>query len=152
MGVRAISIREAALADLEALLPLVAAYRAFYERQPDAKGERRFIEAHLRSGSSKIYLAELSSEIAGFMQLFKTYSTVHLCSSWILEDLFVDPRFRNAGVATALLERAVEHARGDGAGGMFLETARDNARAQSVYERAGWTREAQFLKYNAPLP
>jgi RimJ/RimL family protein N-acetyltransferase len=34
---------------------------------------------------------------------------------------------------------------------MFLETAVDNARAQRVYEREGWQREAQFHKYNAPL-
>jgi ribosomal protein S18 acetylase RimI-like enzyme len=76
---------------------------------------------------------------------------VHLCGSWILEDLFVDPAYRKSGVATALLERALQHVRDDGAGSMFLETANDNYAAQAVYEKAGWTREGRFLKYNAPL-
>jgi ribosomal protein S18 acetylase RimI-like enzyme len=139
------------LDDLPALLPLVQAYRVFYKQQPDAECERQFIEGHLRNGTSTIYIAGLNGAAAGFIQLFKTYSTVHLCGSWILEDLFVDPAYRKSGVATALLERALQHVRDDGAGSMFLETANDNYAAQAVYEKAGWTREGRFLKYNAPL-
>jgi ribosomal protein S18 acetylase RimI-like enzyme len=137
--------------DLEALLPLVQAYRVFYKQQPEPERERTFTEQHLRNGTSVIYLAKIDDSPAGFMQLFKTYSTVHLASAWILEDLFVDPEFRRRGIAEALLLAALEHARNDGAGGMFLETAYDNEPAQRVYERAGWTREGRFYKYNAPL-
>jgi GNAT superfamily N-acetyltransferase len=144
-------IRLASIADLDALLPLVQAYRVFYKRQPDAQRERAFVEAHLRNGTSAIYLAEVEGKAAGFMQMFKTYSTVRLANSWILEDLFVTPESRGRGVASKLLARALEHARADGACGMFLETAQDNVTAQRVYERAGWTREGHFLKYNAPL-
>jgi ribosomal protein S18 acetylase RimI-like enzyme len=144
-------IRPATIADLDALLPLVQAYRVFYKREPAAQRERAFIEAHLRNGTSAIYLAEVEGKAAGFMQMFKTYSTVRLANSWILEDLFVTPESRGRGVASKLLARALEHARADGACGMFLETAQDNVTAQRVYERAGWTREGDFLKYNAPL-
>lgn len=144
-------IRKAAPADLGALLPLVQAYRVFYRREPDAQRERAFIESHMRNGSSCIYIAEVDGEAAGFMQLFPTHSTVQLAPSWILEDLYVDPKHRKAGIASALLQRAIEHAKETGAGGMFLETANDNETAQRVYERAGWTREGRFLKYNAPL-
>ena len=144
-------IRLATIADLDALLPLVQAYRVFYQREPDAQRERAFIEAHLRNGTSTIYIAEVDGAAVGFMQLFKTYSTVRLANSWILEDLFVMPESRGRGVASELLARALEHARADGACGMFLETAQDNVTAQRVYERAGWTREGHFLKYNAPL-
>lgn len=144
-------IRKAEPADLDALLPLVQAYRVFYRREPDAARERAFIDSHLRNGSSCIYLAEVDGQAAGFMQLFPTHSTVQLAPSWILEDLFVDPKHRKAGVASALLQCALQHARETGACGMFLETANDNLTAQRVYERAGWTREGRFLKYNAPL-
>lgn len=146
-----VTIRLAAPEDLGALAPLVQAYRVFYEQQPDPAREREYLDAHLRNRTSAIYLASLHGEPAGFVQLFKTYSTVHLSGSWILEDLFVDPRYRHAGIARALLNRALEHARSEGACGMFLETARDNAAAQALYEKAGWTREGRFLKYNAPL-
>lgn len=144
-------IRRATITDLDALLPLLQTYRVFYKRQPDTERERAFLEAHLRDGTSVIYIAEVDGAAAGFMQLFKMYSTVRLANSWILEDLFVAPEYRSRGIASELLTRALEHARENGACGMFLETAQDNVTAQRVYERAGWTREGHFLKYNAPL-
>lgn len=146
-----LTIRHATPKDSAELLPLVQAYRVFYKQQPDARREREFIESHLRKHTSTIYIALADGKAAGFMQLFKTYSTVHLCSSWILEDLFVDPQFRHHGVGRALLSHALQHVRADGAGSMFLETAYDNVAAQALYEKAGWVREGRFIKYNAPL-
>lgn len=146
-----VTIRQAVTADLDAILPLVEAYRVFYKQTPDPKAEHAFIQRHLRYGTSAIYLAWLDGSAVGFMQLFRTYSTVHLANAWILEDLYVLPECRGSGVASALLERAVQVARESGASGMFLETAHDNVAAQRVYERAGWTREGRFYKYNAPL-
>lgn len=151
MALAAVTIRHATSDDVEALLPLVRAYRVFYEQPPDPRRERAFIEAHLRNQTSVIYIAQAQGHAAGFMQLFKTYSTVHLGSSWILEDLFVDPACRHAGVGRALLDQALIYAQSDGASGMFLETAHDNVAAQALYEKAGWVREGRFIKYNAPL-
>jgi len=144
-------IERAAAGDLDELLPLVRAYRVFYKQQPNEMRERDFVARHLRDGTSVIYVARTGGRAAGFTQLFKTYSTVHLAPAWILEDLFVDPGARRSGVAAALLERALAHARESGACGMFLETAHDNVAAQRVYKRAGWTREGRFYKYNAPV-
>jgi ribosomal protein S18 acetylase RimI-like enzyme len=144
-------ISRAALDDLDELLPLVSAYRAFYEQEPDGARERACIERNLREGRSTIFVARAAGEAVGFVQLFETQSTVWLGPSLILEDLYVSPRARRAGVAMKLIERAMEFARSIGSVGMFLETARDNLAAQAVYERAAWRRESRFLKYNAPL-
>ncbi len=151
MKQNAVTIRAATRDDVSALLPLVRAYRVFYEQQPDGERERAFLERHLQNGTSVVYLAEIDGEAAGFVQLFKTYSTVHLSSAWILEDLFVAQAHRGRGIGRRLLDRAKEHALADGASGMFLETAYENETAQRLYERAGWTREGRFYKYNAPL-
>lgn len=145
------TIERATIDDLEPLLPLVQAYRAFYEQFPDPGREREYMSAHLRNGTSVLFVARSLEKLAGFAQLFKTYSTMFLAPALILEDLFVDPAYRKRGIATALLERSAAHAKETGACGMFLETAQGNGPAQRVYERAGWTREARFLKYNAPL-
>lgn len=144
-------VRRATLDDLESLLPLVRGYRTFYEQAADDAGERAFIARHLREGSSAIFIAECDGRAAGFVQLFTTWSTVRLAPVFVLEDLFVDVAFRDRGIAAGLIEAARELARESGAAAMFLETAVDNLRAQHVYEREGWGREAQFLKYNAPL-
>ena len=148
-----LEIFQATIDDLEALLPLVTGYRVFYEREPKPQSEREFLERNLRDGRSTIFLARDagSGSIVGFVQLFPAYSTVWLGPQLILEDLFVAPDARGGGAATKLLERAETYAREIGAVGMFLETAMDNETAQRVYERAGWTRENRFYKYNAKL-
>lgn len=144
-------IRRAGAADLEALLPLVRAYREFYGRPADSTREREFMRGHLERGTSIVFVAQIGEGLAGFAQVFSSYNTVRLAPALILEDIFVEPRRRGSGIATALLERALGYARETGAAGMFLETAHDNLTAQRVYERNGWTREDRFYKYNAPL-
>lgn len=147
-----IEIRRATLEDLDALVPMVASYRAFYRQTPDAARERELIAGHLRCSRSTVFWARDEHGMpAGFVQLFLTYSTVCLGPSLILEDLFVVEAARRGGIAAKLIERALEHAREIKAVGMYLETAVDNAAAQRVYERAGWSREARFYKYNAPV-
>jgi ribosomal protein S18 acetylase RimI-like enzyme len=145
-------IRRATEADLDDLLPLIAAYRAFYGRPAEPAAERAFVASHLGAGTSVIFVAsDAAGRAVGFAQLFPTHSTVHLGPSFVLEDLFVDPAARRSGIASSLLDRAVEHARECGAVGMFLETAADNAAAQALYRRKGWTLEERFFKFNASL-
>lgn len=144
-------IHKATINDLDALLPLVNGYREFYKREPNPDASRAFLVRHLTDGTSIIYIAMRDGTAAGFAQIFPTFSTVRLAPMLILEDLFVDPKLRGGGIATSLLVRAMEYAKEIGAGGMFLETARDNETAQHVYESAGWTREGEFYKYNAPI-
>ena len=104
-------IRRATHLDLDALLPLVGAYRTFYEQVPDPRCEREFLRRQLEDGTSTIYLARAErDEALGFVQIFQTYSTVCLGPSLILEDLFVVPNARGMGVATRLLQRASEFA------------------------------------------
>lgn len=148
-----LEIVRASVDDLEVLLPLLAAYRVFYGCKSEERRERAFLERNLREGRSTIFLARdaESGAAIGFVQLFQTYSTVWLGPQLILEDLFVAHKARGAGTATKLLERAEGYAREIGAVGMFLETAMDNEAAQRVYERAGWTRENRFCKFNAKL-
>ena len=138
--------------DLLDLLPLVTAYRVFYEQLPNEERERDFITQNMSQKRSTIFIARnAGGDAVGFVQLFQTFSTVHLGPQFILEDLFVVPRARGSGVASKLLERAIQYAKETGVTGMFLETAMDNEAAQAVYERNGWTREGRFYKYNAPL-
>ena len=151
MADKTIDIRRAREGDLEALLPLVRGYREFYKQTHDGASERATMAGHLRDDTSTVYLAWNGERAVGFVQIFAYASTVRLAPSLVLEDLFVATDARGSGVATRLLERALEHARRIGAAGMFLETAMDNATAQRVYERCGWVREGHFFKYNAPL-
>ncbi len=146
-----IHVRRANVDDLDVLLPLVEAYRGFYEQVSNVERERAFMRDRLIDEAATVFLACDETGAFGFAQLFQTYSTVHLGPALLLEDLYVAPNVRRRGVATRLLDAAMDHAHQIGAVSMFLETAFGNATAQSLYERAGWIREARFAKYNAPL-
>jgi ribosomal protein S18 acetylase RimI-like enzyme len=56
-----------------------------------------------------------------------------------LEELYVVPRLRGNGLGRALLEAAMDTARGEGAGFMELGTAESDTAARSLYESAGFT-------------
>ncbi|HTU71030.1 MAG TPA: GNAT family N-acetyltransferase [Candidatus Baltobacteraceae bacterium] len=146
-----VTVRRARSDDIEQLLPLVRSYRVFYGQEPDAASERRFVAKHLRDATSTVFVANAGGETVGFVQIFESWSTVRLAPVLILEDLFVEPGWRKRGIARSLIGAALAYARENGAAAMFLETAAENQRAQSVYERAGWLRERIFVKFNAPL-
>lgn len=70
---------------------------------------------------------------------------------WLLNDIFVEPSLRKAGVGAALMKRVEEFGRETGAGRIDLFTAQDNKTAQSVYERAGYARDTVFFRYQKNL-
>jgi ribosomal protein S18 acetylase RimI-like enzyme len=55
-----------------------------------------------------------------------------------LEELYVAPDLRGNGLGRALLEAAVETARGEGAEQMELGTSEDDRAARGLYESAGF--------------
>ena len=135
------SIHRATLADLEALTPLFDAYRVFYGQSSDFARARDFLRDRLGAGESVVLLASLDGKAAGFTQLYPLFSSVRTARLWLLNDLYVDDAARRRGVAQALLRTASEFARGAGAAGLMLETARDNAPARALYRAAGWHEE-----------
>ena len=53
----------------------------------------------------------------------------------------VTPGARGSGIGAALIDACLDQCRERGAARLTWQTARDNAPAQRVYERAGATRE-----------
>jgi len=143
-----ITIRQAALDDLDAIAPLFDAYRQFYGRPSDPDGARAFLDDRLQRRESVVLLAFDGEQAVGFTQLYPSFSSVSLAPIQILNDLYVDPSARKHGVGTQLLSAAVEYARSVGAIRLTLTTATTNLPAQRVYEAAGWKRDDVFYVYN----
>jgi len=143
-----ITVRQATIADLEALVPLFDSYRQFYGSATDQEAARAFIVARFNHAESVFFLALENGIPLGFTQLYPLFSSLSLGRIFLLNDLFVYERGRKQGVGTQLLVAATEFARSVGATGLTLSTARTNSTAQSVYESAGWVRDNQFLVYD----
>lgn len=144
-------IQLATLDDAAAIAPLFDAYRQFYRQPPDAALALAFIHERLALRESVIWMAlEDSGEVAGFSQLYPSFSSVAARRTWILNDLYVRPAARGQGVGRALLDAAAAHARATGAQRLELSTAHDNP-AQKLYQAAGYRRDSAFLHYSLPL-
>jgi ribosomal protein S18 acetylase RimI-like enzyme len=147
-----IAIRRATLADLDSVAPLFDAYRQFYRQPSDLVLARQFLSERLHRGESTILLATTPDRLtAGFAQLYPSFSSGACRRLLILNDLFVAPDFRRAGVGKALLSAAAAEGLKIGAVRLTLSTEATNLPAQALYERNGWQRNSDFYTYNLNL-
>ena len=153
MRLNEIMTRLATAADLERVAPLFDAYRQFYGQPADLPLARAFLADRLRRGDSVIFLAVRVADGAavGFTQLYPAFSSVAARPIWILNDLFVAPDARRAGVARRLIEAARQHGVATGARRLVLSTAHTNEPAQKLYESLGYVRDEQFAQYKLEL-
>jgi GNAT superfamily N-acetyltransferase len=143
-------VGEDVLADL---LPLMEAYCAFYESDPGHDALERLARALLASPEHEgvqLLARDGDGAAVGFATLFWTWSTSRAARLAVMNDLFVAPAARGTGAAEALMRACGERARAHGAAAMEWATARDNHRAQAVYDRFGGVRE-DWLTYGFEL-
>jgi len=143
-------IAVAAEADLRELLPLMRAYCDFYEVAPGDDAllamSRALIADPEREGMQLIARDDAGRAI-GFATIFWTWSTLQAARIGVMNDLFVTTEARGAGAADALIEACAERCRERGAVSLSWQTARDNRRAQAVYDRVGG-RRSEWLDYS----
>lgn len=144
-------VRRATLADVDVTAVLFDGYRMFYGQVSDPALAREFFGDRLQHDESAILLVEGDGHAVGFTQLFPSFSSVSAGRVWILNDLYVDPDARRSGAARAMLQSAVEFARGTGALRLELETDRDNHAAQALYRGLGWQSYDETLRFRLSL-
>jgi len=140
--------------DLEDLMPLLRGYCDFYEVDPSDDALlalcRALIADPEREGLQLI-ARDTDGRAVGFATLFWTWQTLNAARLGVMNDLFVSEAARGTGLVDRLIaacrERCAEH----GAGELAWQTAKDNHRAQAVYERVGGHR-SEWLDYSLPVP
>lgn len=133
-------IRRAIPEDGPAYLELLRALAAFEELPPPDQDacERLLRDAFSDPPRYELWVAETApGEISAYAVTFATYSTFAARPTLYLEDLFVHPRARRRGVATAMLQHLREVAVGRGCGRMEWTVLDWNTGAQALYERIG---------------
>ncbi|MEZ2414017.1 N-acetyltransferase family protein [Muriicola sp. E247] len=140
------SIIKATQEHIPVIIPLLDAYRVFYEQASDEFAAEQFLKTRFEQNDSDIFLAMTDGITAGFVQLYSSFSTVSLQPVYILNDLYVSTDFRNKGVGAALLKHAQQFCEIQGYKGLALETAVDNP-AQALYERLGWEKDVHCFHY-----
>jgi len=142
------TIRAATISDLAQLAPLFDGYRQFYQQPTDVEGATEFLRARLKNQESVIFVSfDEQEKLTGFVQLYPSFSSVGMRTTWVLNDLFVSPAYRKMKYGEALLLRAMEFSRESGARNLSLQTALTNANAQALYEKLGWKRDVKYYTY-----
>lgn len=138
---------------LDILAALFNDYRVFYRQSPDLDAARRFLSDRLTNEESVIFAARLSEAggLAGFTQLYPTFSSVRMRRVWTLNDLFVAENARGNGVARALMDAARGFAVSTGAVSIELVTERDNTAAQALYDSLEYERVQDYLHFALTL-
>ena len=131
-----VTVRPIAAGDRDAWARLFVDYGVFYETAftaPIIDGVWEWLSdaAH----STNALVAVVSGEVVGFAIYRTVADTFTAANAWFLDDLYVDPAARGAGVATDLIEAVTIIARENGGGTVRWITADDNTTAQSVYNK-----------------
>lgn len=143
------NLSQASLDDLEAIAILFDQYRQFYQQEADLDAARNYIRARMEQGESVIFIAQdQTGQALGFCQLYPTFCSVAAAPIYVLYDLFVAAAGRRQGVGRALMQAAQQHGKQTGAAYMMLSTAKDNLKAQALYESLGWQRDNTYYVYN----
>lgn len=145
-------LRKATLSDLDSISPLFNSYRVFYGQSDNLLGSRKFISDRLGNDESTIIIAEdLHNNAVGFMQLYPTFSSIAARKSLILNDLYVDKRYRKKGIGEMFINFAKKYAMEIGVSSLSLETKIDNKIAQNLYEKLGFLTDSTILHYQLKM-
>jgi len=137
-------------ADLPDLLPLMRAYCDFYNVAPadrDLLAMSRALIADPEHEGLQLIARDPTNAAIGFATIFWSWSTLSASRIGVMNDLFVAPAARGAGIARALIAACREHCAQRGASSLTWQTARDNTRAQALYDGIG-ARRAEWLDYS----
>ncbi|MBD1430478.1 MULTISPECIES: GNAT family N-acetyltransferase [Sphingobacterium] len=138
------------LDNLNDLVNLFDQYRIFYKKDSDLEGAEKFLSERIKNQESVIYIYYDKNIPVGFTQLYPKYSSARMVRNWILNDLFVLKEYRKTGIATQLINQAIEFAKSKDANFVQLETQVDNFVAQKLYQHLSFELQGpdeEFLLY-----
>jgi ribosomal protein S18 acetylase RimI-like enzyme len=150
LGLALVRIAVVAESDLADLLPLMRAYCDFYGAAPSDAALldlARTLLADPDCEGFQLIARDDEGRAVGFATVYWNWSTLAAARTAIMNDLFVHPDARGAGLAEALVDECRVRSGRRGAASMSWQTRKDNTRAQRVYERIGASR-AEWVDYS----
>lgn len=125
--------------ELEALLPMIAAYQRFYGVEGvDEVRNRAFFSRFLAPSDDGMLLgAWRGGELVGYACLYWHFTSLVPAETVLLNDLYVAESNRGEGVGRALIEASADVARERGAHQLQWVTSPDNKTARRLYDTTG---------------
>jgi ribosomal protein S18 acetylase RimI-like enzyme len=142
-------IRRATLQDIETLAILFDEYRIFYQKKSDIQAAMKFLKERLTNEESVIYVSITNDNIlSGFVQLYPLFSSTRMKRLWLLNDLYINQRYRGRGYGEALIAEAKELATASKSCGLILETAKGNIIGNRLYIKTNFGLDTEHNFYS----
>ncbi|MCF6433501.1 GNAT family N-acetyltransferase [Leisingera sp. MMG026] len=146
-----LTIRAVEQSDRESWDRLWTGYLTFYKATLPARiydsSFARLLSADAREYSGLI--AELNGEAVGIAHYLLHRDMWSVEDTCYLQDLFVDPRARGAGIGRALIDEVARRGAAEGASVLYWHTQEFNHTARKLYDRIAAL--TPFVKYDKPL-
>jgi GNAT superfamily N-acetyltransferase len=136
-------------AELDTVLPLIAAYQRFYRvLEVDVERNREFFTRFLHPSDDGMLLGAWGGErLVGYACLYWHFSSLLPAETVLMNDLFVEESERGRGVGRALIEASAGVARERGAHHLEWSTEPSNVAAQRLYDSTG-ARRSEWVDYD----
>jgi GNAT superfamily N-acetyltransferase len=139
-------------AQLEELLPMIAAYQRFYEvERIDDDRNRAFFSRFLAPSEDGMLVGAWRGRgLVGYACLYWTFTSLVPAEIVLMNDLYVEPHARGQGVGRALIEASATVACQREAHHLQWVTAPDNETARRLYDSTG-ARNEPSIEYELDL-
>ena len=132
-------MRRATVDDTETLVELMAEFYAESGYVLDRRHAAAAFSALLADPRlGLVWIIEQRPAVAGYVVVTFVFGIEYGGPMAVVDDFYVRPAFRNAGLGTAALAQVRESCVAAGARAMSVEVAADNPAAQAVYRHGGF--------------
>lgn len=147
-----VSVRLAEPSDRDVLLDLIAAYHAFEQIPHDSTATAQAIAPLLdHTDAGRVWLVEEAGQTVGYVALCFGYSIEFGGRDAFVDEMYLREDARGRGLGKSALDKVADEARGLGVKALHLEVARDNTRAQRLYDRLGFVLRDRYVLMSRTL-
>jgi len=115
--------------------------------RPEANRSRIAETLSRHAIAGEVFVARANDEIVGFVTYERTGESFETdADRGVVQNLYVRPAYRDAGVGASLLEHAEADLAADGADAVTVEAMAANEAAHRFYERNGYERHRVVLE------
>ncbi len=100
------------------------------------KPSDRYLQSVIQSSDTRLFIAVKGEQVVGMLTL--VFSRLISGSKAWIEDVVTDQDFRNQGIATALLQQAIDTTRQEGIDTLCLTSNPSRTAARTLYRKIGF--------------
>ena len=148
MIIKEVEVLEEAKICNELLNKLVKDEKRFNDNIDDNTKINNYYENFLKSDNSKLFIAKDNDNIMGyiFIKITNPKQNAELYKESIIDALYVKEEYRNKGVATTLIKKAIEYSKQKDAKRISINVISNNEVALKLYYKLGFENFSFSLK------